>query len=245
VPDGERCAHAGSDFSLHGACSPSNLGLGRSVVSAQFAQLGSFARRITSLSRTESLICSQLECATATACLVWFDALATGANPANCPGRCADRQHMGRDVSGDDCSRSDHGRLANGDAADNGDIRAQGCALPNASRDECAAGEWKTDSGTEVIGESDPRSNEYVAFNGDAIPNQAGVLHRHAVANVSATFDEYMVADVAVCANDRAWQDVDEGPNSGAGPNVIGFADGGWMHTDGRINAHWGEATKV
>lgn len=151
------------------------------------------------------------------------------AHPADLAGGHADHQGVGLDVLVDDGARANEGVFADGDAADDGAVGAQGGALFDQgvavfvlALDQRA---WVVD-----VGEHHAGTAEHPLFQGDVVIDGDVVLDLAAVADDDLVADEDVLPQGHPGADAGAAADVDKMPDAGTFANLgAGIDDGGFM----------------
>lgn len=156
------------------------------------------------------------------------EAFAVLTHPADLFGGDADHQGVVGYVTVDDGTGTDEGVTSDGDAANDGAVRAQSRALLDQrgtvlvlARD---GGSWVVD-----VGEDHARPAEDVVLEGDVVVHRDVVLHLDVVADLDAVADEYVLAERALLADTGAATDVHPVPDAGA------LAYGGAFIDDGGV----------
>jgi hypothetical protein len=67
-----------------------------------------------------------------------------------------------------------------------------------------------------MVGKGGIGTDENIVFDGDAVPQLHAALDRHAIADTHIAFEERLIANHAVRADDSAWQHVGKRPDSGS-----------------------------
>lgn len=151
------------------------------------------------------------------------------AHPADLAGGHADHQGVGLDVLVDDGARADEGVFADGDAADDGAVGAQGGALLDQG---VAVFVLALDQRTGVVdvGEHHAGAAEHALFQGDVVVDGDVVLDLAAVADDDLVADEDVLPQRHPGADAGAAADVDEMPDAGSFADLrAGIDDGGFV----------------
>ena len=155
------------------------------------------------------------------------------AHPADLEGGDAGHEGVGFDVLGDDGAGGDEGVFAQGDAADNRGVGADGGAFLHQG---AAVFFLADDGGAGVMNVSEDHAGaaEDVVLQGDGVVNTDVVLYLAVIADDHVVADEDVLAKGAALADARAGADVDPVPDAGALADLgAGVDDGGGVNGGG------------
>ena len=141
------------------------------------------------------------------------DLFAKLAHPAHLAGGHAHHQGVGRHVLVDDCARTDEGELADGDAAHDGAVGAQGGA---AFDQGVAVFAFALDERARIVDvcEHHAGTAEHALFQGDVVVHRDVVLHLALVADDDLVTDEDVLAQGHALADAGAAADVGKVPHA-------------------------------
>lgn len=80
-------------------------------------------------------------------------------------------------------------------------------------------------SRSQIVGERDRWSEEHIVFDHDPVPDQYSVLDRDAVTKSRTTFNEGVIANVAVTSDNSSGHDMCKCPNSCTTTDLITLAE--------------------
>jgi hypothetical protein len=139
---------------------------------------------------------------------------------------------MRRHIAGHNGTSADQRMLRDGHATDHDNPGAQCGSLLHNGGQQLSTVALDVCAGAQVIGKDDPRTQEDVIADMNAVEDHHLVLDRDAVAHRGAALNESSVTDVAVAANSCTSEDVGECPDPRPVPDVVAFAQSMWMHED-------------
>src|SRR5437016_2164820 len=148
------------------------------------------------------------------------EAFAALAHPADAARRHAYHERVRRNVGSHDGARTNERVLAEGDAAHDRRVRADGRAPPH-ERGAIFVLARHVAAGVHHVGEDARRPAEHVVLEGDALVNRHVVLKLHVVADARAGHHHDVLPEAAVLADDGAGHDMAKMPDLGV------FADPG------------------
>ena len=155
-----------------------------------------------------------------------FQLFAILAHPANMAAGNANDQGIVGHVFIDYCAGADKGKLANGHAAHDSTVGAEGCALPD-SRFSVLVFSIDHGSGVENIGEYHAGAAEDAVLQVDVIVHRDVVLDFAIVADSDVIANENVLPQGDVAANASTTAYMDKMPNSGAVADLGPVVDNG------------------
>lgn len=109
--------------------------------------------------------------------------------------------------------------------ADNCDVGPESGPNPDGCREEVVVAMFDVGSRSQIVGERDRWSEEHIVFDHDPVPDQYSVLDRDAVTKSRTTFNEGVIANVAVTSDNSSGHDMCKCPNSCTTTDLITLAE--------------------
>ena len=163
-------------------------------------------------------------------CVLITGLQATGAlaDKANLPGRVTQPEGICRDILRHHGAGPNHGIFA--DCMSRQD---HGICSDRASRRQYRTYrfvEIRLASGIQIIGEYGVRTDKYIIFNREAIPERNSVFHSNSITHCDVLFDKAVIADIAIPTDNNICLHVAKCPDTRTVADLIGGYQSRVMH---------------